>query len=107
MFLRMLTAQAMCHLQDLLEADQPPRESRPSILVFFLGLLLVLLGLLSLAATFFICFLAKIIPPEDGHFTFMLKRDRYYHLLVPLTVPVTIIMISVNWFSMKLFKHNS
>ena len=36
-----------------------------------------------------------------------LKNDRYYHLLIPLTIPVTIIMVTLNWFSMKLFKHNS
>lgn len=30
---------------------------------------------------------------------------RYYHVLVPLTLPVTLMAIAVNWFSLKSFCH--
>ena len=33
--------------------------------------------------------------------------DRYYCLLIPLTVPITIVGVSLNWLSLKLFKHKS
>ena len=38
-----------------------------------------------------------------GHF------DHYYYyiVMVPLLLPVTVAYIAANWFSMKIFKHNS
>jgi hypothetical protein len=47
------------------------------------------------------------LPPLTNPWLAAIQRDRYYQLLVPLTVPVTIVTIALNWFSMKLFKHNS
>jgi hypothetical protein len=51
--------------------------------------------------------LAPLLPPLSHPWLAAVQRDRYYHLLVPLTMPVFIITIGLNWFSMKLFKHNS
>ncbi len=50
---------------------------------------------------------APLLPPSPRPWLAALQADRYYHLLLPLTVPVTIAAITLNWFSMKLFKHNS
>lgn len=50
---------------------------------------------------------APWLPPLSHPLLAAIQADRYYHLLVPLTVPVTIVAIAINWFSMKLFKHNS
>lgn len=36
-----------------------------------------------------------------------IQVDEHYHLCVPLLFPVTFLFIGLNWFSMKLFKHNS
>lgn len=33
--------------------------------------------------------------------------DAFYHLCVPLLLPVTFVYITLNWFSMKMFKHNT
>jgi hypothetical protein len=50
---------------------------------------------------------APLLPPLAHPWLAAVQADRYYQLLVPLTVPVTIAAIALNWFSMKLFKHNS
>lgn len=51
--------------------------------------------------------LAPLLPPSERPWLAAVQQDGYYQLLVPLTVPVTIAAISLNWFAMKLFKHNS
>lgn len=82
---------------------------------------------------------APLLPPSGNRLVAAIQADGYYHLLVPLTVPVTLftvrravplpltstelsnsiadfeqqlspwlcMQVFVNWFSMKLFKHNS
>ena len=38
----------------------------------------------------------------------VMRGDEYYHILIPVLLgPVTILAIFLNWFSMKIFKHNS
>ena len=50
---------------------------------------------------------APLLPPLQHPLLAAVQADRYYCLLVPLTVPVTIAAVALNWFSMKIFKHNS
>ena len=50
---------------------------------------------------------APLLPPLAHPWLAAVQQDRYYQLLIPLTVPVTIAAVALNWFSMKLFKHNS
>lgn len=95
-------------LQDLLEADNPAAKNEgPSLKLFALGMLIILTGVASLAACAFAMLVAPWLPPSPHPLVAAIQGDRYYQLLIPLTVPVTIIAISLNWFSMKLFKHNS
>lgn len=35
-----------------------------------------------------------------------IKEDYYYCMLVPATVPVTVIAVYLNWLSLKFFRHN-
>ncbi|CAB4383921.1 unnamed protein product [Rhizophagus irregularis] len=45
--------------------------------------------------------------PETGNKTLdWIKKDEYYCLLVPLTLPVTIYAVFFNWLGMKFFRHN-
>ncbi|GBB95250.1 hypothetical protein RclHR1_00250048 [Rhizophagus clarus] len=45
--------------------------------------------------------------PETGNKTLdWIKKDEYYCLLIPLTLPVTIYAIFFNWLGMKFFRHN-
>jgi len=48
-----------------------------------------------------------MLSPLDHPLLRSIQEDRYYCLLVPMTLPVTIIAVTLNWISMKLFKHNS
>lgn len=50
---------------------------------------------------------APLLPPSTRPWLAALQADRYYRLLVPVTLPVTIAFVALNWFSLKLFKHNS
>ena len=50
---------------------------------------------------------APLLPPLAHPLLAAVQQDRYYHLLLPLSLPVVIAAITSNWFSMKLFKHNS
>lgn len=52
-------------------------------------------------------FAAKALPPAPGSFYAWAQADWYYCLLVPLTLPVTVAAVTLNWFSLKLFRHNS
>ncbi len=36
-----------------------------------------------------------------------ISSDRYYCLLIPFTVPLTMLAIYVDWVGLKLFRHNS
>ncbi|KAI7836653.1 hypothetical protein COHA_009537 [Chlorella ohadii] len=95
-------------LQDLLDADKPRQEPRqPNFKLLALGVLLILGGVATLALGVFAFVVAPLLPPLSHPWLAAVQEDRYYRLLVPLTVPVTIAAITLNWFSMKLFKHNS
>lgn len=34
-----------------------------------------------------------------------IQQDRYYRLLIPFTLPVALLAITANWFSMKVSRH--
>ncbi|PSC76481.1 hypothetical protein C2E20_0662 [Micractinium conductrix] len=72
-----------------------------------LGLLLIAGGVSSLALGVFAIVVAPLLPPSTRPWLAALQADRYYRLLVPVTLPVTIAFVALNWFSLKLFKHNS
>jgi hypothetical protein len=50
---------------------------------------------------------APLLPPLTHPWLAAIQQDQYYRLVIPLSVPVTIVAIGLNWFSLKLFKHNS
>ena len=53
-------------------------------------------------------------PPGSASESYSLRTlaaavsaDRYYCLLVPLTVPLTLLALYLDWLGFKLFRHNS
>lgn len=50
---------------------------------------------------------APLLPPSPRPWLAAVQGDRHYCLLVPLSVPVTLAAVGLNWFCLKLFKHNS
>ncbi|KAI8472979.1 MAG: phosphatidylinositol N-acetylglucosaminyltransferase subunit Y-domain-containing protein [Monoraphidium minutum] len=71
------------------------------------GAALVLAGVSLLAWGVFSLVVSKLMPPSGVAVIAAVQRDRYYCLLAPLMLPVTLIAVTANWFSLKLFKHNS
>ena len=74
-----------------------------SSLVFGVGatsIVMKWLGNLAVADT-------KLLPEPSKQENFLLwaiREDDYYHLLVPVTVPVAVVAVYLNWFSINLFK---
>mmetsp|Transcript_11880 Transcript_11880/g.30468 ORF Transcript_11880/g.30468 Transcript_11880/m.30468 type:complete len:121 (-) Transcript_11880:1670-2032(-) len=72
-----------------------------------LGVALLIASAALLGAALFAIVVSKMLSPLDHPLLRSIQEDRYYCLLVPMTLPVTIIAVTLNWISMKLFKHNS
>ncbi|CAM0955805.1 unnamed protein product [Alopecurus aequalis] len=70
-----------------------------------MGYALVAFGITLLAGFLYAAVLSKALPPPDNWFLLAIRNDRYYCLLVPLTVPVIIVAVYLHWMSMKMFKH--
>ncbi|KAI9031154.1 phosphatidylinositol N-acetylglucosaminyltransferase subunit Y-domain-containing protein [Hyaloraphidium curvatum] len=69
------------------------------------------LALLALSGFVFVfgLYAAVIAPfmPETGvKLLDLIREDRYYSFLVPLTLPVTVILMVVNWVGFKVYRHN-
>jgi hypothetical protein len=54
-------------------------------------------------------FISKIITLQlpTGHPVIdAIAEDEYYSFLVPLTIPVALVVVYLNWFGLKLFRHS-
>ncbi|KAM3403636.1 hypothetical protein ACQJBY_007017 [Aegilops geniculata] len=70
-----------------------------------MGSAFVALGVALLAGFLYVAVWSKALAPSDHWFLLAVQNDRYYCLLVPLTVPVIIVAVYLHWLSMKMFKH--
>jgi len=61
------------------------------------------------ALMFILVFYAIIISPlvgSTGHVLLdFIREDAYYCLLIPLLIPTTVIIVYLNWVSIKFFRH--
>jgi hypothetical protein len=48
----------------------------------------------------------KLLPETGNRLLDFLRADDYYSILVPLTIPVALVAIYLNWLGMKLFRHS-
>ncbi|KAF9100090.1 hypothetical protein BGX29_001178 [Mortierella sp. GBA35] len=59
---------------------------------------------------FTVCMYALVASnymPLTGNKTLdWIKKDSHYCMLVPVTIPVTVLFVLFNWLGMKLFRHN-
>ncbi|KAG0257950.1 hypothetical protein DFQ27_004887 [Actinomortierella ambigua] len=46
------------------------------------------------------------MPETKNQILDWIKHDSHYCMLVPVTLPVTILVVLFNWLGMKLFRHN-
>ena len=94
-------------LQDLLEDDSCMSQPRHGSL-FWHGLALTAAGAaFGLVMLTWLLASAMGIPALESWGLRWMQVDRYYCLLIPLTVPATVVAVFINWVSLKLFKHNS
>ena len=74
----------------------PPRKSSALALV---------VGSVSFAFLLYWLLLSKL--PPTGHWLLdALRDDRYYGVLVPLCMPITLVASYLGWFARKIFNHN-
>ena len=72
-----------------------------------LGWLLLVASVGSLALFLYAAILVRVLPApslEASPVLSAIREDDYYHLLVPVTVPVAVVAVYLNWFSINLFK---
>ena len=69
------------------------------------GSAFVAFGMVLFAGFFYAAVVSKLLPPYENRLLSAIQDDRYYCLLVPLTLPVIIVAVYLHWLSMKMFKH--
>lgn len=68
------------------------------------GYLLVFASFSSLFLVFYFTILIKILPEPEHPFLQFARNDSHYSLLIPVTVPVFVLAVYFNWFSINLYK---
>jgi len=68
------------------------------------GYLLVFASLTSLFAVFYFTVLIKLFPEPQHPVLKLAYADSFYGVLVPVTLPVFVIAVYFNWFSINLYK---
>ena len=71
-----------------------------------LTLALVIGSVLSFAFLLYWLLLSKLLPPTGHWLLDALRDDRYYGVLVPLCMPITLVASYLGWFARKIFNHN-
>ena len=67
---------------------------------------LVIGSVLSFAFLLYWLLLSKLLPPTGHWLLDALRDDRYYGVLVPLCMPITLVASYLGWFARKIFNHN-
>ncbi|KAM3335560.1 hypothetical protein ACQJBY_029829 [Aegilops geniculata] len=70
-----------------------------------MGSAFVAFGIILFVGFFYAAVVSKMLPPYENWLLSAIQNDRYYCLLVPLTLPVIIVAVYLHWLSMKMFKH--
>mmetsp|Transcript_12645 Transcript_12645/g.26689 ORF Transcript_12645/g.26689 Transcript_12645/m.26689 type:complete len:105 (-) Transcript_12645:1564-1878(-) len=100
------TCSAASSLRNFRDSDSEVREDVNSVTIRLWGILLILLAIGGGGLGTYALVVSKMIPEPTGvRVLDTVQQDWYYCMLVPLTIPVTIIAVYANWVSMKFFKH--
>jgi len=81
----------------------------PRRMIKALGWLLLAVSTFSLLLFLYAAFIIRLLPApskEGSPLLAAIREDQYYHLLVPVTVPVAVVAVYLNWFSINLFSHS-
>ncbi|PIA59905.1 hypothetical protein AQUCO_00400642v1 [Aquilegia coerulea] len=71
----------------------------------FWGWCFVAFGCISFLGFLYTAIISNLLPPSQNSVIAAIQNDRYYCMLVPITLPVLVVAVYFHWLSMKLFKH--
>ncbi|KAK9125153.1 hypothetical protein Scep_013999 [Stephania cephalantha] len=66
---------------------------------------LIIIGCILFLSFFYAAILSKLLPKSENPIISAIQNDRYYCILVPVTLPLLVVAVYLHWLSMKLFKH--
>ncbi len=72
-----------------------------------LGWILLVASTGSLVLFLYAAVFIRLLPApskSESPVLHAIRDDQYYHLLIPVTVPVAVVAVYLNWFSINLFK---
>eukprot|EP00026_Physarum_polycephalum_P021850 Phypoly_transcript_25421.p1 GENE.Phypoly_transcript_25421~~Phypoly_transcript_25421.p1 ORF type:complete len:103 (+),score=12.88 Phypoly_transcript_25421:96-404(+) len=70
------------------------------------GYVLLICTFIFFVGTIYAMVVSKFMPHTGNKILDFIKEDYYYCMLVPATIPVTVIAVYLNWLSLKFFRHN-
>ena len=82
----------------------PARTEKDRTYCFGYGVLVVVMGFFVVAI--YMTVISKIMPYTENAILDAIKDDMYYCFLLPLTIPVGVLFVYLNWMSLKFFRHN-
>lgn len=72
----------------------------------YYGYCLLLIILLFFFFSMYALVISKILPDTGVFWLDNIKYDYYYCLLIPLTLPASVVFVFINWLGLKIFRHN-
>ena len=89
-----------------MEVGLGARKNRVALRLGMAVLVWLVFSLASLLVLFYWLVLSKVLPPTGNRLLDWMRDDYYYCVLVPLTLPVTVVAMYLSWFTKMLFRHN-
>ncbi|KAF9999189.1 hypothetical protein BGZ79_007193 [Entomortierella chlamydospora] len=81
-------------------SDQEPDTT------YLWGYLLFFSTMIGFTVSMYALVASNYMPMTGNKTLDWIKQDSHYCMLVPITIPVTVLAVLFNWLGMKLFRHN-
>lgn len=81
-------------------SDQEPDTT------YLWGYLLFFCTMVGFTVSMYALVASNYMPLTGNKTLDWIKKDSHYCMLVPITIPVTVLFVLFNWLGMKLFRHN-
>ncbi|KAF8927693.1 hypothetical protein BGZ58_010217 [Dissophora ornata] len=81
-------------------SDQEPDTT------YLWGYLLFFATVIGFTVSMYALVASNYMPMTGNKTLDWIKQDSHYCMLVPVTIPVTVLAVLFNWLGMKLFRHN-
>ncbi|KAF9913026.1 hypothetical protein EC991_005894 [Linnemannia zychae] len=81
-------------------SDQEPDTT------YLWGYLLFFCTMVGFTVSMYALVASNYMPLTGNKTLDWIKKDSHYCMLVPVTIPVTVLFVLFNWLGMKLFRHN-